>query len=79
MIYLNHKKSASFRFVIATLTLFFFSFTTNGFAQKPRPIVIDSPEEEILERMERAITLDVRDMNVVDVIKFLALKGESKR
>jgi len=45
-------------------------------AQKPKPIVISEPEEDIFKRMERAITLDVRDMNIVDVIKFLALKGE---
>jgi type II secretory pathway component GspD/PulD (secretin) len=45
-------------------------------AAEPTPIVVSAPEEEILTRMNRAITLDVRDMNVVDVIKFLALKGE---
>lgn len=45
-------------------------------AEEGRPIVIDEPEEPILERMQRKITLDVRDMNIVDVIKFLALKGE---
>lgn len=45
-------------------------------AVEPKPIVISSPEEEIMARMDRTITLDVRDMNVVDVIKFLALKGE---
>jgi type II secretory pathway component GspD/PulD (secretin) len=45
-------------------------------AQEPTPIVITQYEQEILERLERTITLDVRDMNVVDIIKFLAQKGE---
>ena len=45
-------------------------------AQTPKPIVIEEPEGDIVKRMQRAITLDVRDMNIVDVIKFLALKGE---
>src|SRR5688572_8244076 len=48
----------------------------SSFAQAPKPIVIEEPEGDILKRMQRAITLDVRDMNIVDVIKFLALKGE---
>ncbi|OGW95502.1 MAG: hypothetical protein A2Z81_09660 [Omnitrophica WOR_2 bacterium GWA2_45_18] len=47
-----------------------------AYAENPNPIVISEMEESILERMERLITLDVRDMNIVDVIKFLALKGE---
>lgn len=47
-----------------------------GRCEEPKPIVISEPEEPIEERMQRTITLDVRDMNVVDVIKFLALKGE---
>jgi len=45
-------------------------------AEKPKPIVISDFEETIFERMQREITLDVRDMNIIDVIKFLALKGE---
>jgi type II secretory pathway component GspD/PulD (secretin) len=35
-----------------------------------------SPEESLEERLQRKITLDVRDMSVTDVIKFLALKGD---
>ncbi len=42
------------------------------FAARPKPIVVTKEEENILKRMQRTITLDVRDMNVVDVIKFLA-------
>lgn len=45
-------------------------------AEEPRPISINDDESPIRERMTRTITLDVRDMNIVDVIKFLALKGE---
>lgn len=42
----------------------------------PKPIVIKNMEDPISRRMQREITLDVRDMNIVDVIKFLALKGD---
>lgn len=44
--------------------------------QLPKPIILTEPKEPLDERMERKITLDVRDMNIVDVIKFLAQKGE---
>ncbi len=43
---------------------------------KPKKIVISQTEEELMARLERMITLDVREMNVVDVLKFLALKGD---
>ena len=42
----------------------------------PKKITVEKSEETIDERLSRKITLDVRDMNVVDVIKFLALKGD---
>ncbi|MFA5059952.1 MAG: secretin N-terminal domain-containing protein [Candidatus Omnitrophota bacterium] len=42
----------------------------------PKPIVLDAPKETLEQRLLRKITLDVRDMNIVDVIKFLALKGD---
>ena len=51
-------------------------FAGSVLAEKPKPIVISEVDEAITERMQREITLDVRDMNIVDVIKFLALKGE---
>lgn len=41
-------------------------------AARPDPIEITRQQEDIFKRMQRKITLDVRDMNVVDVIKFLA-------
>jgi len=51
-----------------------------AFAQRPgdqpKPITIEQQTETLEERLERKITLDVRDMNMIDVIKFLAIKGE---
>ena len=51
-------------------------FSARLWADEPKPIVIKEMEESIEQRMTRTISLDVRDMNVIDVIKFLALKGE---
>ncbi len=45
-------------------------------AQTPKPLIISQPKETIEERLNRKIALDVRDMNIVDVLKFLAMKGE---
>ncbi len=70
-----------------TKVLFLFSLLMGGLAcvsifagrvsaEESKPIVINDYEAPIRERMQRMITLDVRDMNIVDVIKFLALKGE---
>ncbi len=50
--------------------------TDDGEAQAIQPIMMTEPKESLDDRMARKITLDVRDMNVVDVIKFLAEKGE---
>ncbi len=44
--------------------------------EQPKPLVITQPKEILEERMARKIVLDVRDMNIVDVLKFLAMKGE---
>ncbi|MEI8011228.1 MAG: secretin N-terminal domain-containing protein [Candidatus Omnitrophota bacterium] len=44
--------------------------------QLPKPLIVSQPKETIEERMARKIALDVRDMNIVDVLKFLAMKGE---
>lgn len=41
----------------------------------PKPIMVDAEKEPLEERLDRSITLDVREMNAVDVLKFLALKG----
>ncbi len=44
--------------------------------QAIKPIILTEPKESMDDRMQRKITLDVRDMNIVDVIKFLAQKGD---
>jgi len=48
----------------------------NAGAELPKPIILTEPKEPLEDRMMRKITLDVRDMNVVDVVKFLAQKGD---
>ncbi len=45
-------------------------------ADLPKPILLTEPKEPFQDRLSRKITLDVRDMNVVDIVKFLAQKGE---
>ncbi|MDE2221892.1 MAG: hypothetical protein KGK03_02360 [Candidatus Omnitrophica bacterium] len=50
--------------------------TDDGAAQAIQPIIMTEPKEPLDERLQRKITLDVRDMNIVDVIKFLAQKGD---
>ncbi len=45
-------------------------------ADEPKPIDVAGPAEPLETRMLRKITLDIRDMNIVDVVKFLAVKGE---
>jgi type II secretory pathway component GspD/PulD (secretin) len=57
----------------------YFSFAqaqTDDEGQMIKPIMMTEPKESLDERMARKITLDVRDMNIVDVIKFLAQKGD---
>jgi len=44
--------------------------------QEIQPILMTEPKDSLDDRMARKITLDVRDMNIVDVIKFLAQKGD---
>ncbi len=43
---------------------------------RPNKIVISETEGALISRLDRMITLDVREMNVVDVLKFFALKGD---
>jgi type II secretory pathway component GspD/PulD (secretin) len=52
-----------------------FVFAAGPFDQ-PKPIVVEATQQPLEERIVRKITLDVRDMNIIDVIKFLAMKGE---
>ena len=49
---------------------------TDDEGQVIKPIIMTEPKDSLEDRMARKITLDVRDMNIVDVIKFLAQKGE---
>ncbi len=74
----NQKCRQSKRFLLlslATLFLAFVCLVSFAQAEDPKPLVIDKDTESILKRMERNISLDVRDMNIVDVIKFLADKN----
>ena len=50
--------------------------TDDAAGQAIQPIIMTEPKDTLEDRMARKITLDVRDMNVVDVIKFLATKGD---
>jgi type II secretory pathway component GspD/PulD (secretin) len=50
--------------------------TDDDQGQAIKPIIMTEPKESLDDRMARKITLDVRDMNIVDVIKFLAQKGD---
>jgi len=43
---------------------------------QPKAISFQEPQQPLQERIIRKITLDVRDMNIIDVIKFLAMKGD---
>ena len=49
---------------------------TEDEGQAIKPIMMTEPKDSLEDRLARKITLDVRDMNIVDVIKFLAQKGE---
>lgn len=78
MIKTNHKIQ---KFIMSFCALMigggvFLSIAPPALAVQPKPIVINAEEESIRNRMQRTITLDVRDMNIIDIIKFLALKGE---
>ena len=74
---INHKcKIKRPLFFCFLLSICVVNCATLSYAAKPKPIVIKKQKESIFTRMERKFTLDVRDMNIVDVIKFLALKGE---
>ena len=55
---------------IAVLT--FAKAQTDDEGQMIKPIMMTEPKDSLDERMARKITLDVRDMNIVDVVKFLA-------
>ncbi|MDP8264962.1 MAG: secretin N-terminal domain-containing protein [Candidatus Aceula lacicola] len=69
--------------IIQYFVLFVLAFavcSTKTFAvgpiDQPKTIVFEEKQEPFEERINRKITLDVRDMNILDVIKFLAIKGD---
>lgn len=70
------KESGFFLSVILMTAFLLLGAAQTTMAQRPKPIVISELEGDVFQRMQRDITLDVRDMNIVDVIKFLAEKGE---
>ena len=43
---------------------------------QPKPIDFSEVKEPLETRLARKITLDVREMSIVDIIRFLALKGD---
>ncbi len=45
-------------------------------SDSPKPIDVRPPREAFEQRLLRKITLDIRDMNIIDVVKFLAVKGD---
>ena len=45
-------------------------------SETPQAINYSEAGESLEQRMARTITLDVRDMSIVDVLRFLALKGD---
>ncbi len=52
--------------------------TGEGASKGDQPVQIDVsvPKESLEERLARKISLNIRDMNMIDVIKFFAEKGE---
>ena len=64
------------RITSATFVLSFVSAVSVRAQLGPKPIVIEKQEESLDARLDREITLDVREMNLIDVLKFLALKGD---
>ncbi|MCK5581644.1 MAG: hypothetical protein KAJ18_10290, partial [Candidatus Omnitrophica bacterium] len=68
--------------VFAAVVCLFFILPVCAFAQEQTPspgrksIVIEHPAETLKDRLAREITIDIREMNAIDVLKFLALKGD---
>ena len=61
---------------VAAFVSFAKAQTSDDAAQAIQPIMMTEPKDSLDDRLARKITLDVRDMNIVDVIKFLAQKGD---
>lgn len=56
--------------------IFLFGITPLWADEGSEPIVITNVDEPIEDRMERVITLNLRDINIVDVIKYLAKEAK---
>ncbi len=81
MTILKNRKNKSRRrervlFILCFLISCFVCYRVSAEEEEGKPIVINENEASIAERMERTITLNIRDMNIVDVIKFLAEQGQ---
>jgi type IV pilus assembly protein PilQ len=64
---------------VAVLGVLLFSGGLRAYSQEgklPGTMLLNESKESMDERLARKIALDVRDMNIVDVLKFLAMKGE---
>ncbi len=72
------KNKKKYFFLSVAIFVFFYCFTTvqSVLAQRPTPIIISQMDESILERMERTINLKIKDMQIIDIIRHLAEKGE---
>lgn len=78
---MTYKKSPLMAFLVCAVVATSAFFGVSRLAQaeepkRPKPMLLTEPKESLDERLARKIALDVRDMNIVDVLKFLAMKGE---
>jgi len=76
---IHMKKEISNYKIVSAVFVFFTIVLIQTFAWPQgirKPIIIEEISEKLEDRFERKITLDVREMNVLDVIKFLSIKGD---
>ncbi len=64
------------KFVLTLLAAYFLAFLPLGGAEVLKDITSARLSETLQAGLNKTIYLDLRDINVVDVIKFLALEGE---
>lgn len=79
----SHPRTKRFKifFVVAVLLLSIFvkaplRIFADDILDQPTMISVEESRTSLSERISRKITLDVRDMNIIDVIKFLAIQGD---
>lgn len=63
-------------FILFLIMMVHFPAIAQERGERPKPLLLSASKDAFEERMQRRIALDVRDMNIVDVLKFLATKGE---